>query len=559
MESASQNQKKGEHLFSNLTGDIAGGIMTTIVAIPVAMAFGIASGLGAAAGLYGAMICGVLAAWFGGTKGQQSGPTGPMAVVVAATLAANPDRPELAFAAISLAGVFLIVLGRLKAGEVVRYLPYPVISGFMSGIALIIITLHIHPIFGLEGPRKIWDCIMHFPDIIRGYNVNAIGISLLTFALIYGLPRISKKIPASLVALVVATTVSVVWHLNIPRIGEIPQGLPNFQFPHLSIEDLHGVVTSAISIALLGAIDSLLTSLIADKVLHSHHDSNKELVGQGIANMVAGLFGGLAGAGSTTRTLANIDAGGRTKLSGVVYGSLILAVILGLGNIAALIPKSSLAAILIALGIHIVDWRAVRRIVATSRPDVAVMLVTLGLTLFVDLIVAVGVGTAMASIFFVKSMADVQITKHGNADSLEDFHQMVEHLSEETRRSIYIYTFHGPLFFGEVKNFTATVANLSEKTRYFILRFYSFPIIDQSWSFALEDSLDQLSKRNVTAVFVGLAPLVIEKLEEMDILRKIDRRYCFDTIEEAIEKIDLDEATVNASQAMTSTLEQVDP
>lgn len=531
----SKNNEIG--LFSNFPGDLMGGLMTAVVALPVAMAFGIASGLGAAAGLYGAIACGIFAAWFGGTRGQQSGPTGPMAVVVAGVLATNPGRVDIAFAATILAGVFLIVLGKLRAGELIRYLPYPVISGFMTGVALIIILLQLHPLFGLDGPRKIADCIAGLPNIITNFKTDAILISALTLGIIYTLPLLSKKIPASLIALVVATIVSIVLKMDLPRIGEIPQGLPVLTIPNLSLDDLRTVITSGMSLALLGAIDSLLTSLIADKMLHEHHNSDKELIGQGVGNICAGFIGGLAGAGSTTRTLANINAGGRTKLSGLVYGFCILAVILGLGNLASLIPKAALAGILVALGLYIVDWRAIKRILATSKSDVAVMLIVLALTLFVDLIVAVGVGAALASILFVKKISDARLSRHGTIDTLEQIHELVQHLPQDLRRTIYVYTFHGPLFFGEVKNFNDTVSRLTE-IKYLILRFHSFPVIDQSWSFAVEDAIDRFEKSGTVILFVGIDPVVVERFEQMDIIHKVSPERCFDTIEECVSYIE---------------------
>ncbi|MBY0546470.1 MAG: hypothetical protein K2W95_04220 [Candidatus Obscuribacterales bacterium] len=279
-------------LFSNLVGDVMGGIMTTIVAIPVAMAFGIASGLGAAAGLYGAMCCGLFTALFGGTKGQQSGPTGPVAVIIASMLAANNGNISIVFAAIILGGILQIVAGKFGWGDLVRYLPYPVISGFMTGIALIIILLHIKPIFGLVGSKHIMDNISTFPSIPAEMNPAALSIGALTLILIYGMKLVSKKLPASLIALFIASTVSIAMHLDIPRIGEIPGQLPVPALPAIDISMLSVVLSGAVTIAMLGSIDSLLTSLIADKILHSQHDSNKELVGQGIGNIAAGLMGG---------------------------------------------------------------------------------------------------------------------------------------------------------------------------------------------------------------------------------------------------------------------------
>ncbi len=510
-------------LFSNLLGDVMGGIMTTVVAIPVAMAFGIASGLGAAAGLYGAMCCGLFTALFGGTKGQQSGPTGPVAVIIASMLAANNGNLSIVFAAIILGGILQIVAGKFGWGDLVRYLPYPVISGFMTGIAFIIILLHVNPLFGIKGSKQIMENIASFPSIATEMNLAALGIGVLTLVLIYGMKLISKKIPASLIALLIASTASVVLNLKIPRIGEIPSQLPVPALPMIDMSMLTVILGGAVTIALLGAIDSLLTSLIADKILNSHHNSNKELVGQGLGNIVAGLMGGLAGAGSTTRTLANIDAGGRTPLSGVIYAALVLLVIIGLGKVAALIPMSALAAILIVLGIGIVDWRSIRHIQKAPRSDVAVMAVVLFMTVFIDLISAVLIGMALASVLFVKKITDAQFSEFGTLDTISELGHLVEKLPASLLAQTFVYTFDGPIFFGETKNLGKTRSVDNVKT--LILNFEQAHFIDQSCCYYLEDMVGGFRKDGKLVLILGLHDELKTRLNNMECFAVVNEEF----------------------------------
>ncbi len=510
--------------------------MTAVVALPVAMAFGVASGLGAAAGLYGAMCSGLFAALFGGTKGQQSGPTGPIAVIVATMLVANDGNLVIIFAATILGGFIQIAAGKFGWGELVRYLPYPVVSGFMTGIALIIILLHVNPLFGIKGSKQVLENISHFPNIASELNVAALAIGVLTFIIIYAMKLISKKLPASLIALLVASTVSVMMNLDIPRIGEIPSQLPIPSLPPITLSMLSAIIDGAATIALLGAIDSLLTSLIADKLLRSHHDSNKELVGQGIGMIAAGLMSGLAGAGSTTRTLANIDAGGRTPLSGVVYAAIIFMVIVGLGKVASVIPMSSLAAILIFLGIGIVDWRSLKDIPKAPRADVLVMMVVLFMTIFIDLISAVLLGMALASVLFVKKITDAQLSEFGSLDSISELGHLAEELPPDVMSETCVYTFDGPIFFGETKN-VASVIKDAQNAKTLILNFEHAHFIDQSCCYYLEDLVDNLRKSDKLVISLGLDGEVRKRLEKMECRAVLDEAFQADKWKTVISRL----------------------
>lgn len=524
-----------QRFFTNVWGDVMGGVMTTVVALPIAMAFGVASGLGAAAGLYGAMACGFFAAIFGGTRGQQSGPTGPIAVIVAALLVAH-HNPELAFAATLVAGILQIIFGRFGAGRIAEYVPYPVVSGFMTGIALIIVIMHVHPLFGLEGPKNIASCIADFISIPQSVNSAALTLGLCTFGTVFLLKKLSKKLPGALLALVGATVASSILSLDVPRIGAIPNALPLPKLPVIGMEDAIPILIGGTTIAVLASIDSLLTSLIADNVTQSKHDSNRELIGQGIGNIASGLIGGMPGAGSTTRTIANIDAGGRTALSGVVYGGLVLAVIAGLGQFAAVIPLSALAAILIWLGIGIIDWRMMKHLKRAPREDVIVMFTVLALTLFVDLIWAIIAGCALACVLLVRKMIVTSFSRYGFLDAYHEY-SASRIIADEQKKQIFIYEFGQPLFFGEAKNMQSQLDRLANTTRFIVLIFRPPTFIDQSACYLLETTIRTFSSRNTDVLIVGLDNKMKAVLSSMDCKESIRPDRQFAELSYAIEHI----------------------
>ncbi len=545
-----------ERYLTNPAGDFAGGVTAAIVALPLALAFGVSSGLGAESGLYGAIASGIVAALFGGTRGQVSGPTGPMTVVVATMLAAASGRAELVFAAVILGGILQVVLGRMRAGQLIHYTPYPVISGFMTGIGLIIVCLQIAPFIGHPATGQVLDALAQLPGQLPDVNHAAMAIGGLVLLIIYGIPLVpvlKDRLPPTLTALVVATLVSlqekiyVPWLAlagrdpwvsgQIPVIGSIHAGFPAPHLPHFAFSDLHLILTSAISLAILGALDSLLTSVVVDKMTGSRHKSDQELIGQGIGNITAGLFGGLPGAGATMRSVVCLKSGGSTHLSGAIHGVVLLAVLMGLGKIAALIPLSCLAGILISVGIGIMDYRGLASIGKASKSDVFVMLVVLFLTVFVDLVTAVGIGVILACTLFAKKLSDASLSELNPLASLEHLRKAYEHLPREAWKSIYTYTFNGPLFFGEVKNFTESVSQLS-KAKYIILRFSNVPIIDQTGAYALEDAVTQWESRGIKVFFVGLQDQIQRELEDIGIIHKIDMGNCFQSIDMAIEAID---------------------
>jgi SulP family sulfate permease len=525
-----------EKYWQNPLGDMIGGLMAAIVALPLCLAFGVASGLGAAAGLYGAIACGIFAALFGGTPGQCSGPTGPMTVVAAAILSANSGRPDLIFAATVLGGVIQIAMGYAKAGQLIGYIPYPVISGFMTGIGAIIVCIEIGPLFGLPAAGNALAGLESLGSLFDRLNSSAMMISAVTLVLIYVLPHLSKKLPASLVALIASAILAHILNLDVPEIGEIPSNLPLPRLPGVSIDDMHLIIQNGLTLAVLGAIDSLLTSLVLDKVTRRRHDSDRELIGQGLGNMASGLIGGLPGAGATMRSMVNVKSGGTTALSGALHGLILLAVLVFFSNIASEIPLASLAAILLTVGLSIMDWRVLRALGKTPRADVFVMVTVLVLTIFVDLIIAVLVGVALASVLFVKQLTDARPSSISDLETLEELREVSEHIPESVRKSTYSYVLNGPLFFGEAKNLADTIDKLAD-AKYIILRFLNVPLIDQTGAFALEAAIEKWQYRGIRVLLVGIQPNIRKILE--DIGGGVNEENCFERFENAIEAINL--------------------
>lgn len=524
--------------FSNIRGDFVGGLTAAIVALPIALAFGVATGMGAKAGLYGAILAGFFAALFGGTPGQVTGPTGPMSVVVAGLMAEHTGKPEIIFASVIVGGILQIVLGKFKAGQLIQYFPYPVVSGFMTGIGVIIFVVEINPFFGLKARGDVLSAFEDIPLIFSQTNPHAVIVGAITLAAIYLIPFVNKLIkvalPASLIALILGTAASIMMDLKLPRIGDIPEGLPMPHLPAISLTDMHLVLHGAAALAILGAIDSLLTSVVMDNITRTKHDSDKELFGQGIGNIVAGFFGGLPSAGATMRSVVNINAGGRTKLSGVLHSIFLLAVLMGLGKYAAMVPQACLAAILFSVGISIVDKRAMRTIRRTPRGDVTVMIVVLLLTVFVDLIMAVAVGVALACILFAKSLSDRTGSDHGMLDTIDHIQEEIEHLPSQFRDGVYVYSFHGPLFFGEVKNFNDAVEKLP-RIKHLILRFYNVPFIDQTGVLSLEQAVEKCKLGGARVIFVGVQKHIMKILEGVHTVEVIGEENFVDTFDQALD------------------------
>lgn len=363
-------------VLSSFKGDFFGGITAAVIALPLALAFGVASGAGAVAGLYGAIILGFFASLFGGTPSQISGPTGPMTIVFASAVALFSNDINAVMSVVLLAGIFQILFGVLKVGKYVKYIPYPVISGFMSGIGIIIIILQLNPFIGLESQNSVINTLYLFPSSLSNLNFEALILSTLTLTIMFITPKsIARVFPPALLALVLMTILSVVLNFNVSTIGEIPSSLPSFSIPSFEFEKSRDILVLAITLALLGTIDTLLTSLVADSITKTKHNSNKELIGQGLGNSLVALVGGVPGAGATMRTVINVKSGGQTKFSGMIHSLTLLIIALFLAPIASQIPLAVLAGILMKVGIDILDYKFLRVIKNAPKNDLIVMII----------------------------------------------------------------------------------------------------------------------------------------------------------------------------------------
>ena len=542
-----------------LKGDITGGLVAGIVALPLALAFGVQSGLGATAGLYGAIAVSIFAALFGGTATQASGPTGPMTVVSAALVSgaiALTGSLEAGMGIILLSfflgGLLQMIFGFLNIASYVRYFPYPVVSGFMSGVGLIIIILQLFPFAGLVSPKSTIAVMQDLPRLFSEFNLHAVILGAITVVVYYVFPKITKAIPSALVALLVATLVSYFGNMNAPVIGEIPSGLPSLQVSQMLNVDLASIsfiLEYAVVLAVLGSIDSLLTSVIADNMTKTKHNSNRELIGQGIGNMLAAVIGGIPGAGATKGTVVNINAGGRTRLSGILHGLFLLLVLLGLGSLAAHIPLSVLAGLLIPIGFKIIDFKGLKHLLTVPRADLIVLLIVLAITTFGSLIQAVGIGVTLAALLFMKKSADLA-EKGLDVDSVSEFDglkpwQDETEFYEKYKDKVIIKHLYGPLFFGFTSSFKDGITALENSVSALIIRMDRVPYIDQSGLYALEDSIFDLGERGTKVFIVGLQEQPLEMMEGIGIIPElISENNLFANVEECFKqvKIDLQEA-----------------
>ena len=531
----------------HIKGDLFGGITAGIVALPLALAFGVQSGMGAIAGLYGAMILGMFAAVFGGTATQVSGPTGPMTVITAMVVASAIEASGslqagmgIIIASFLLAGGFQIIFGIVKIGKYIKYIPYPVLSGFMTGIGVIIILYQVYPFMGHSSAKSTVDIFLNIGKPLSALDWSAFGLGGITVAIIYLFPKITKAVPSALVALVVATLAAFFMKLDVPLIGDIPSGIPELKIGEILTIDpgmIWTIIKFAMMLAALGAIDSLLTSVIADNITKTKHNSNRELIGQGIGNMVAALIGGLPGAGATMRTVVNVNAGGKTRLSGLIHGLLLAAILLGLGNYTSYIPLSVLAGILITVGIGIIDYKGLSHLGRVPRTDAVIMIIVLLITVFGNLLNAVGMGIVLACVLFMTQSSD--LAEIGTSlKALAGFKDEQPWEDEgsvytEFKGKIYIKHLYGPLFFGFASRFQEMIKELDDDVRVLIIRMEKVPHIDQSGVYAMEEAVTDLQNKDVVVLLAGLKPQPLDMLKSIDIIPAlIPEMHLFMTFED---------------------------
>lgn len=512
--------------FRNLSGDLFGGVTAAVIALPMALAFGVASGAGAVSGLWGAVLVGFFAALFGGTPTLISEPTGPMTVVMTAVIAnltaADPENGlAMAFTVVMLAGVFQIAFGALRLGKYVTMMPYTVISGFMSGIGIILVILQLAPFLGQPSPAGgVVGTLRSIPELLANIQPAETLLAVTAVAIIWFMPsRFKRIVPPQLVALIVGTVLSLVLFpgLDIRRIGEIPAGFPAMQVPTFSLDQLQLMFVDAAVLGMLGCIDALLTSVVADSLTRTEHNSDKELIGQGLGNVMSGLFGGIAGAGATMGTVVNIQSGGRTALSGLTRAAVLLVVILGASGLAATIPLAVLAGIALKVGIDIIDWSFLKRAHQISPKGALIMYGVIALTVLVDLIVAVGIGVFVANVLTIERMSTLQsesVKTISDADDDIRLNAEEKRWLDEANGRVLLFQLSGPMIFGVAKAISRE-HNAIQDCDAVVFDLGDVPHMGVTASLTLENAVEEAVEKGRQVFLVGAAGQTRRRLEKL--------------------------------------------
>ena len=519
-------------------GDLFGGITATVVALPVALAFGVASGLGAAAGLYGAVAVGFFAPICGGTRSQISGPTAPMTVAMAVIVTIHASTLAEALTIVVMGGLLQVLLGISRIGRFIAYTPHVVVSGFMSGIGIIVILMQTLPFLGMPASSGgALGAVRAWPELIANINYSAFALAAVTLAVgVFWPRRLGRHLPAPLVALIAGTMLGIFWLSDAPVIGQMPTSLPHLQFELPTAAFLAHALQPALILALLGSVDSLLTSLVADSLTGTRHNPDRELVGQGVGNTVAGLFGGLPGAGSPLLTMTNIQAGGRTPVSSVIYAGLVLALLLGLGRFVEPIPYAVLAGILMKIGWDIIDWRLLRRFRHIQREHLVVMLTTLTLTVVVDLITAVAIGLIVAGMAHARQLEGLELDSVVSVPLLDQtFLSDRQDLAGEDPYSarVGLVRLTGRFTVASAHKLVTAVGADIKDHEVVIFDFSGVTSLDDSAAMVVDRLLDIATEEDTRYVVAGLADGVLEVLDALGILRKIPADCLVESSEQA--------------------------
>lgn len=531
--------------FRNVKGDLFGGVTAAVIALPMALAFGVASGAGAVSGLWGAVLVGFFASLFGGTPTLISEPTGPMTVVMTAVIAnliaANPENGmAMAFTVVMMAGVFQIVFGLLRLGKYVTMMPYTVISGFMSGIGIILVILQIAPFLGQASPAGgIIGTLQAIPDLVAGIQPAETALAVFTVAVIWFMPaRFKKAVPPQLVALVAGTVLSLFLFpgLDIRRIDPIPMGFPAIQIPTFSADQLQLMLVDAAVLGMLGCIDALLTSMVADSLTRTEHNSNKELIGQGLGNIMSGLFGGIPGAGATMGTVVNIQSGGRTALSGLTRAGILLVVILGAANLAEMIPLAVLAGIALKVGVDIIDWDFLKRAHRVSVKGALIMYGVILLTVLVDLIAAVGIGVFVANVLTIERMSLLQsksVKTITDADDAVALSADEKRFLDEAKGRLLLFSLSGPMLFGVAKAISRE-HNAIGACDAIVFDLSDVPHLGVTASLAVENAVKEAVEKGRHVFIAGATGQTKRRLEDLGVFKLIAPQYEYAGRPEAI-------------------------
>ena len=512
--------------FETLRGDLFGGVTAMVVALPLSLAYGVASGMGAAAGLYGAIAVGFFAAVFGGTATQISGPTAPMAIVMAVVISTYAKDLTEALTVVVMGGLLQALLGVLKLGRFVAYTPYVVVSGFMSGIGVLVMAIQVLPFLGsAPAPGGAVGMIFALPEAVRDLNPSAFGVGLVTLGVaVFWPPWLRKILPTPLVGLFAGTLIGVLWLNGAPTIGRVPTGLPGLQIGLPSLGFLAHAVEPALILALIGSVVSLLTCLVADSMTRTSHDPDRELIGQGVGNAAAGLIGGLPGAGTPVYTVPNIRSGGRTRAAGAIFAVFLLAILLGLGPYVESIPLAALAGVLIKVGWDIIDWGLLTRLHRIKREHLFVLLTTLLLTVFVDLISAVAIGLIVAGLAHAGQLENLELDSVVSVPLLD---QMFLYEGEEVEgvdpfeARVGMVALRGSFTVASSKKLVRTISLDIKDHEVVIFNFTDATYIDDSAAMVIKQLIEVATEEDTESIVIGLSGDVAETLDALDVLREV--------------------------------------
>jgi len=527
--------------------DLSAGVIVGIVALPLAIAFAIASGVKPEQGLYTSIIAGLIVSLLGGSRVQIAGPTGAFIVIIYGIV--QKYGMDGLMIATFMAGVILILMGVARLGTLLKFIPYPLIVGFTSGVAVIIFTSQIKDIFGLQIAELPADFVSKWIVYFQNFsavNYNAMFVGGLSLFILLLWPKISHKIPAPLVVIIFVTVIVQIFDIKVDtiqsRFGAVPITLPAPQLPHITWEKITGVFSPAITIALLGAIESLLSAVVADGMIRSRHRSNMELVAQGVANIFSPIFGGIPATGAIARTATNVKNGAKTPVAGIVHAVVLLLIMLFFGKWAALIPIPTLSAILLIVSYNMSEWRSFKKLLKSPKSDIIILLVTFVLTVIVDLTVAIEVGVVLSALFFMRRMAEVSQVNAITKDIKDELDGKYENEQSDIKmpEGVEIFEVFGSLFFGAVEQFTESLRSVEKKPKYLILELQHLLSIDATGLRALEDLESKLRKQKTKFILSGLHKQPLFAMVQSGLIDKIGEDYLFGSIPEALSFIETD-------------------
>jgi SulP family sulfate permease len=523
--------------------DVTAGIIVAIIALPLSIALAIASGVSPEKGLYTAIIAGFLISLLGGSRVQIGGPTGAFMVIVYG-IVVNYGIEGLTIATI-LAGLIMILMGIMKFGGVIKYIPHPITTGFTSGIAITIFSSQIKDFLGLpieNVPVEFLEKWEAYIGAIDSMNIQTTLIGILALVIILAWPRLNKKIPGALIALIVTSLVVKFFDMNVATIGskfgEISSDLPKFQLPGFTMDKIKYLIEPAITIAVLGSIESLLSAVVSDGMIGGKHRSNMELIAQGVANIASGLFGGIPATGAIARTVANIKNGGRTPVAGIVHALTLLLILVVFMPLAKMIPLTSLAAVLIIVAYNMSEWREFKQLFKAPKSDILILLITFFITVLIDLVKAIEIGMVLSSFLFMKRMGEVTNVNVNDLDASEeddDGMRIYEENILNTFDKIKVYEINGPFFFGAADKFMAALNEIGDRTNILVLRMRNVPAMDATALNAFYRMIDICKHRKITILISGINDQPYSVLEKANLIKEIGEDNFFKTVREAVD------------------------